>query len=121
MDTVLAPVLNGNVSLGKLELPVFKRGGEGECVKTYKTPYKDQGNQSGHFKIWQRKDENVVRTLSNARDHRALRRYCLRNHHATMGHIGSGVLWKIIVTQHSPPLHPEMKLEIVLCKEEGIK
>ena len=35
--------------------------------------------------------------------------------------MGSGVLWKIIVTQHSPPrMHQEMQLEIVLCKEEGI-
>ena len=34
--------------------------------------------------------------------------------------MGLGVLWKIIVTQHSPPLHQEMQLENVLCKEEGI-
>ena len=27
----------------------------------------------------------------------------------------SGVLWKIIVTQHSLPLHQEMQLDIVLC------
>ena len=35
--------------------------------------------------------------------------------------MGSGVLWKIFVTQHSPPLHQEMQLEIVLCKEAFIK
>ena len=34
--------------------------------------------------------------------------------------MGFGVLWKIIVTHHSPPLHQEMQLEIVLCKEKGI-
>ena len=27
---------------------------------------------------------------------------------------------KVIVIQHSLPLHQEMQLEIVLCKEEGI-
>ena len=31
-----------------------------------------------------------------------------------------GLLWQIIVTQHSLPLHQEMQLEIVLCKEIGI-
>ena len=41
-------------------------------------------------------------------------------YHDGHSHMGSGVLWKIIVTQHSPPLHQEMQLEIVLCKEEGI-
>ena len=30
--------------------------------------------------------------------------------------MGSGVLWKILVTPHSPPLHQEMQTEIVLCK-----
>ena len=30
--------------------------------------------------------------------------------------MASGELWKIIVTQHSPPLHQEMQPEIVLCK-----
>ena len=34
--------------------------------------------------------------------------------------MGSGVLWKIIVTQLSLPLDQEMQLEIVLCKEEGL-
>ena len=34
--------------------------------------------------------------------------------------MGLGVLRKIIVTQHSLPLHQEMQLEIVLCKAEGI-
>ena len=34
--------------------------------------------------------------------------------------MGSEVLWKIFVTQHSLRLHQEMQLEIVLCKEEGI-
>ena len=29
--------------------------------------------------------------------------------------MGSGILWKIIVTQHSPPLHQEMQFVIVLC------
>ena len=27
------------------------------------------------------------------------------------------VLWKIVVTQHSLPLHQEMQLEIVICKD----
>ena len=35
-------------------------------------------------------------------------------YHDGNSHMGSGVLWKIIVTQHSPPLHQEMQLEIVL-------
>ena len=34
--------------------------------------------------------------------------------------MGLRVLWKIIVTQHSPLLLLEMQLEILLCKEEGI-
>ena len=34
--------------------------------------------------------------------------------------MGSGILWKIIVTQHSSPLNQEMQLEVVLCKEEGL-
>ena len=34
--------------------------------------------------------------------------------------MGLGVLRKIIVTQDSPPLHKQMQLEIVLCKEKGI-
>ena len=34
--------------------------------------------------------------------------------------MGSGVLWKITVTEHSLLLHHEMQLEIVFCKEEGI-
>ena len=60
--------------------------------------------------------------LLNVHDHRALRQYCLRNHHATMMDIATwaGSTLKIIVTQHSLPLHQEMQLEIVLCKEEGI-
>ena len=42
--------------------------------------------------------------LLNARDHRALRQYCLRNRHATMMDIATWAreyFWKIIVTQHS--------------------
>ena len=59
--------------------------------------------------------------LLNARDHRALRRYCLRNHHAiVMDTWAREDFWKIIATQHSPPLHEGMQLEVVLCKEEGI-
>ena len=41
-------------------------------------------------------------------------------YHDGHSHMGSGVLWKITITLHSPPLHQEMQLEIVLCKEEGI-
>ena len=41
-------------------------------------------------------------------------------YHDGHSHMGSGVLWKIIVIQHSMPLHQEMQLEIVLSKEEGI-
>ena len=41
-------------------------------------------------------------------------------YHDGHSHIGLGVLWKIIVTQHSPLLHKQMQLEIVLCREECI-
>ena len=41
-------------------------------------------------------------------------------YHDGHSHMGSGVLKKIIVTQHSQLLHQEMQLEIVLCKDEGI-
>ena len=32
----------------------------------------------------------------------------------TMMNMGSGVFWKITVTQHSPPLHQQIQLEIVM-------
>ena len=49
-----------------------------------------------------------------------LRRYCLRNRQATMMDIATWAR-KIIISQQSPLLHQEMRLEIVLlCKEEGI-
>ena len=32
-------------------------------------------------------------------------------YHDGHGHMGSEVLWKLIVTQHSPPQHQEMQLE----------
>ena len=41
-------------------------------------------------------------------------------YHDGHSHMGSGILRKIIVTQHSPPLHQEIELEIVLSKEEDI-
>ena len=50
--------------------------------------------------------------LLNACDHRALRRYCLRNHHATMMDIAT---W----AQEYFGMQLEI-VEIVLCKEEGI-
>ena len=55
--------------------------------------------------------------LLNACDHRALRWYCLRNHHATMM-----ATWarQYLLSLNSLPLHQEMQLEIVLCKEECI-
>ena len=34
--------------------------------------------------------------------------------------MGSGVLWKIIVTQQSPLLHQKMQLEIVLCRGRNV-
>ena len=58
--------------------------------------------------------------LLNVRDHlnpqpvRFEKPSCYHDGHS---HMGSGVLWKIIVTQHSPLLHQEMQLEIALCKE----
>ena len=33
--------------------------------------------------------------------------------------MGLRVLWKIIVIQHSLPLHQEMQLEVVLCKKNA--
>ena len=40
-------------------------------------------------------------------------------YHGGHSHIGSGVLWKIIVTQHSPPLHQEMQLELYHAKRKA--
>ena len=80
--------------------------------------WKDSGSQ-GKSQCVKAKGRNRADCL---RDHRALRWYVFEKpscYHDGHSHMGSGILWKILVTQHSPALHQEMQLEIVLCKEEG--
>ena len=62
--------------------------------------------ESGEFSVHKGQGR---KPLLNAWDHRALRRYCLRNHHATVMDIAT---WA--------QEHQEMQLEIVLCKAEGV-
>ena len=62
-------------------------------------------SESGEISVCKRQGR---KPRLNARDHQALRWYCLRNlcYHDGHSHMGSGLLWKI--TQQSLPLHQNL-------------
>ena len=73
-----------------------------------------RSRQSGEILV--QKSQGQKQLLNACDPQGILRRYCLRNCHATMMDIAiwAWEYFKIIVTQHSPPLHQEMQLVIML-------